>query len=243
MKVLSIDIGGTNVKILASGEKEPRKFPSGPTMTPAQMVSGVKKLAADWKYDRVSIGYPGLIQNSRIMREPHNLAPNWIGFNFEAAFGCPVRLINDAAMQALGSYEDGILLFLGLGTGLGSAFVVDGHVAPLELAHLPYKKGTYEYYIGNQARMRLGKKKWMKHVYYITGVMMAALNPNDVVIGGGNVKNLKELPYRMQGRRQRLCFYRRIPYVGRKIQSSLPQRKKMLSNNNTKKRISNDFKE
>lgn len=194
MKVLSIDIGGTNVKILASGEKEPRKFPSGPTMTPAQMVSGVKKLAADWKYDRVSIGYPGLIQNSHIMREPHNLAPNWIGFNFEAAFGCPVRLINDAAMQALGSYEDGILLFLGLGTGLGSAFVVDGHVAPLELAHLPYKKGTYEYYIGNQARLRLGKKKWMKHVYYITGVMMAALNPNDVVIGGGNVKNLKELP-------------------------------------------------
>jgi polyphosphate glucokinase len=194
MKVLSIDIGGTNVKFLARGEKEPRKFPSGPTMTPAQMVSGVKKLASDWKYDRVSIGYPGLIQKGRIMREPHNLAPNWIGFDFEAAFGCPVRLINDAAMQALGSYEEGILLFLGLGTGLGSAFVVDGHVAPLELAHLPYKTHTYEYYIGNQGRKRLGLKKWKKHVYYITGVMIAALNPNDVVIGGGNVKNLKELP-------------------------------------------------
>jgi polyphosphate glucokinase len=194
MKILSIDIGGTNVKFLASGEKEPRKFPSGPKMTPSQMVSGVKELTADWKYDRVSIGYPGLIQKGHIMREPHNLAPNWIGFDFETAFGCPIKLINDAAMQALGSYEEGILLFLGLGTGLGSAFVVDGHVAPLELAHLPYKTRTYEYYIGNEGRKRLGKKKWMKHVYYITGVMIAALNPNDVVIGGGNVKNLKKLP-------------------------------------------------
>jgi polyphosphate glucokinase len=194
MKVLSIDIGGTNVKILASGENEPRKFPSGPTMTPAQMVSTVKEIAGDWKYDVVSIGYPGLIHKGAIVREPHNLAPTWTGFDFEAAFGCPVKLINDAAMQALGSFNEGILLFLGLGTGLGSAFVVEGNVVPLELAHLPYKKGTYEDYVGKRALKRLGKKKWGKHVDYITAVMIAALHPDDVVIGGGNVHNLRELP-------------------------------------------------
>src|SRR5262245_12686742 len=131
MNVLVVDIGGTNVKILATGQAEPRKFPSGPEMTPKQMVSGVKQLAQEWKYEAVSIGYPGLIHRGRIVSEPHNLAPGWVGFNFEAAFGCPVKIINDAAMQALGSYQGGTLLFLGLGTGLGSALVVEGAVVPM----------------------------------------------------------------------------------------------------------------
>jgi polyphosphate glucokinase len=194
MKILSVDIGGTNVKMLVSGENEPRRFPSGPAMTPEIMVSSVKEIAEDWKYDRVSIGYPGLIQKDRIVLEPHNLAPTWVDFGFETAFGCPVKILNDAAMQALGSFDKGILLFLGLGTGLGSALVVEGKIVPIELAHLPYKKGTYEDYIGKQGMNRLGKKKWQKHVNYITAVLKAAINPDDVVIGGGSVKHLKELP-------------------------------------------------
>ena len=194
MKVLVIDIGGTNVKILASGQTEPRKFPSGPTMTPRQMVSGVKKLAGDWKYDVVSIGYPGVIHQGRIVSEPHNLAPKWVGFNFEAAFGCPVKLINDGAMQALGSYKEGIMLFLGLGTGLGSALVVERKVVPMELAHLSYGKGTYEGYVGLRALKRLGRKKWEKHVAFGVARLIAAIHPDDVVIGGGNAKNLKKLP-------------------------------------------------
>ncbi|HQE84614.1 MAG TPA: ROK family protein, partial [Candidatus Hydrogenedentes bacterium] len=194
MKVLVVDVGGTSVKILASGQTEPRRFSSGPTMTPAQMVSGVKELAAGWKYDAVSIGYPGVIQRGRVISEPHNLAPKWVGFDFEAAFGCPVKLINDAAMQALGSYKEGILLFLGLGTGLGSALVVEGKVAPMELAHLSYKKGTYEDYVGIRALKRLGRKKWEKHVAFGVARLIAALHPDEVVIGGGNVRKLKELP-------------------------------------------------
>ena len=160
MNVLAIDIGGTNIKILATGQNERRKFPSGPAMTPQQMVDGVKQLAADWNYDVVSIGYPGVVAKDRILSEPHNLASGWVGFDFKAAFGCPVKIINDAAMQALGSYQKGNLLFLGLGTGLGTAMVVAGIVVPMELAHLPYRKGTYEDYVGLRGLERLGKKKW-----------------------------------------------------------------------------------
>ncbi|MCE5317712.1 MAG: ROK family protein [Parachlamydia sp.] len=194
MKILVIDIGGNNVKILLSGEKEPRKFPSGPTMTPAQMVSGVKKLARGWKYDRITIGYPGLIHQGKIVVEPHNLAPKWVGFDFEKAFGCPVRMLNDAALQALGSYNKGILLFLGLGTGLGSAMVVEGNVVPMELAHLSYKKGTFEDYVGNRGLKKYGKKKWNKHIDGIVKHIIAALPADDVVIGGGNAKKLLHLP-------------------------------------------------
>lgn len=194
MKVLVIDVGGTKVKILISGQKEPRKLPSGPQMTPALMVAGVKKLAGSWKYQAVSIGYPGLVQHGSIAAEPHNLAPGWIGFDFEAAFGCPVKIINDAAMQALGSYEGGELLFLGLGTGLGSALVADGVVFPMELAHLSFKRGTYEDYVGLRGLKRLGKKKWRQYVEFGVARLMAALHPDDVVLGGGNAKKLKKLP-------------------------------------------------
>jgi polyphosphate glucokinase len=194
MNVLTVDIGGTNVKILATGQDTPRAFPSGPTMTPKRMVSGVKKLARDWKYDVVSIGYPGLVVRGRPVAEPHNLASGWVGFDFKAAFGRPVKMINDAAMQALGSYKSGKMLFLGLGTGLGSTLIVDGIVEPMELAHLPYKKGTYEDYVGIRGLERWGKKKWRRHVADVVALLSAALEPDDIVLGGGNVKKLKELP-------------------------------------------------
>jgi polyphosphate glucokinase len=194
MNVLVVDVGGTHVKILASGYDEPRKIPSGPTMSPEQMVAGVKKLAGEWKYDAVSIGYPGLILRDRVALEPHNLAPGWVGFDFEAAFECPVRLINDAAMQALGSYQGGLLLFLGLGTGLGSALVVQGVVVPLELAHLSYRKRTYEDYVGLRGLKRFGKKKWRGHVASVVDRLVTVLHPDDVVLGGGNAKKLKVLP-------------------------------------------------
>jgi polyphosphate glucokinase len=194
MRVLVVDIGGTNVKILATGQKTPRKFPSGRKLTPKKMVAGVKALAEDWKYDAVAIGYPGLVRGGRIMSEPHNLGRRWIGFNFTSAFGCPARVINDAAMQALGSYKRGLLLFLGLGTGLGAALVVDGVVIPMELAHLSFKNGTYEDYLGVRALRRLGRKKWQKYVEFGTARMIEALHPDDVVLGGGNAKKLKKLP-------------------------------------------------
>jgi polyphosphate glucokinase len=194
MNVLTIDIGGTNIKILATGQKEPRKFPSGPTMSPREMVEGVKKLAADWKYDVVSIGYPGVAVKDRILTEPHNLAKGWVGFDFKAAFRRPVKIINDAAMQALGSYKKGQMLFLGLGTGLGSAMVVEGVVVPMELGHLSYRNGTYEDYVGLRGLKRLGKKKWRKHVAFGVNRLISALQLDDVVLGGGNAKNLTELP-------------------------------------------------
>ncbi len=194
MNILVVDVGGTNVKILTTGQKESRKFPSGPALTPSQMVIGVKKLAEDWTYDAVSIGYPGVVLRNRVVSEPHNLAPGWVGFDFAVAFGCPVKIINDAAMQALGSYKDTELLFLGLGTGLGSAMVVNGVVIPMELAHLPYRKGTFEDYMGLRGLERLGKKKWQKHVEYGIERLIAALRPDDVVLGGGNTKKLKKLP-------------------------------------------------
>ena len=194
MNVLVIDIGGTSVKILASGQTEPRRFPSGPTMTPAEMVSRVKELADEWKYDVVAIGYPGVIHRGRVVSEPYNLGPNWVGFDFETAFGCPVKLMNDAAMQALGSYKEGILLFFGLGTGLGSALVAEGNVVPMELAHLSYGDNTYEDYLGLRGLKRFGKEKWESYVRFGVARLIAALHPDDVVIGGGNVKKLKELP-------------------------------------------------
>lgn len=194
MNVLVVDVGGSNVKILATGQDEPRKFSSGPKMTAEQMVSGVKELAGDWKYEVVSIGYPGPALRDRAVSEPPNLAPGWVGFDFQSAFGRPVKLINDAAMQALGSYRGGKLLFLGLGTGLGSAMVVAGMVMPMELAHLPYRKGTFEDYVGADALKKQGKKKWRKHVAKVVALLVAALQPDDVVLGGGNVNKLKELP-------------------------------------------------
>lgn len=194
MKVLVVDIGGTSVKILASGARAPRRFPSGPSMTPAQMVDGVKKLAGAWQYEAVSIGYPGVIRRGRIVTEPHNLAPKWVGFNFEKAFGCPVKLINDAAMQALGSYRDGVMLFLGLGTGLGSALVIDGKVAPMELAHFSYENATYEDYVGIRGLKRLGRARWEKHVGAAAARLIEGLMPDDTVIGGGNVARLTKLP-------------------------------------------------
>jgi polyphosphate glucokinase len=194
MNVLVIDVGGTNVKILATGQTEPRKFPSGPTLTPKGMVAGVKKLARDWKYNAVSIGYPGLVVRNRPLAEPYNLGRGWVGFDFGAAFKHPVKVVNDAAMQALGSYKRGKMLFLGLGTGLGSTMVSDGIIEPMELAHLPYKKGTYEDYVGERGLEKRGKKKWRRHVADVVERLIAALEPDDVVLGGGNVTKLKELP-------------------------------------------------
>ena len=196
MNVLVIDIGGTNVKLLATGRTEEVKFPSGPKMTAKAMVAGVKKATATWSYDAVSIGYPGPILRGSPGAEPHNLGAGWVGFDFEGAFGRPVKMINDAAMQALGSYKGGKMLFLGLGTGLGSTLVCEGIVQPMELGHLPYKKGTYEDYLGIRGLERNGKKKWRKHVADVVERLIAALQPDDVVLGGGNVKNLKELPNR-----------------------------------------------
>ena len=192
--MLVIDIGGNNVKILATGQNESRKFPSGCTLTSKQMVAGVKKLAGDWKYDVVSIGYPGIVVRNRLIAEPHNLGRGWMGFDFEAAFKRPVKVVNDAAMQALGSYKHGKMLFLGLGTGLGSAMIVDGIIESMELAHLPYKKETYEDYVGERSLKKRGKKKWRRSVADVVSRLVTALEPDDVVLGGGNVKKLKELP-------------------------------------------------
>ena len=194
MKVLVVDVGGTHVKILATGEDIPRKILSGPTLTAKQMVFGVKKLARGWDYNVVSIGYPGPVIQCRPVTEPFNLGPGWVGFDYEKAFGCPVKVINDAAMQALGSYKRGKLLFLGLGTGLGSTMVVDGVVEAMELGHLPYKKATYEDYVGLRGLEKYGKKKWRQYVVDVVTRLIAALQPDDVVLGGGNVKELKELP-------------------------------------------------
>lgn len=196
MNVLVIDIGGTSVKIHATGRKEPRKFPSGPAMTPRQMVDGVTKLAADWNYDAVSIGYPGVVSNNRITIEPDNLGRGWVGYNFKAAFRRPVKIINDAAMQALGSYRKGTMLFLGFGTGLGTALVADGVVIPMELGALSYRDGTYEDYVGQRALEKFGKRKWRTHVALVVKELAFALCVNDITLGGGNIANLQKLPPR-----------------------------------------------
>ena len=192
--VLVIDIGGTHVKVLATGQKAMREFVSGPSLTPKKMVSQVRKLVSDWKYDAISIGYPGPVLLNRPISEPWNLGKGWKGFNFEAAFKRPVKVINDAAMQALGSYKRGKMLFLGLGTGLGSAAIVDGIVEPLEFGHLPYKKATFEDYLGIRGLRKYGKKKWRRYVADAVERLIAALEPEEVVIGGGNVHRLKKLP-------------------------------------------------
>ena len=194
MNVLVVDVGGTNVKILATGQEERRKLPSGPELTPERMVAGIRQLAEGWPYEAVSIGYPGPVRRGRIVSEPHNLGRGWVGFDFEAAFGFPVKVINDAAMQALGGYERGKMLFLGLGTGLGSALIVEGMVVPLELAHLPFEKGTFEDYVGLRGLERWGKKEWRRYVADVVARLIAAILPDEVVLGGGNVKELKELP-------------------------------------------------
>src|SRR5712672_1192937 len=196
MNVLVVDIGGTHVKVLATGHDAHREFDSGPALTPKRMVSGVRKLVADWKYDVVSIGYPGPVLRGRPVSEPWNLGKGWVGFNFEAAFKCPVRVVNDAAMQALGNYKRGKMLFLGLGTGLGSALIVDGIVEPMELGHLPYRKATFEDYVGIRGLEKHGKKKWRRYVADVVERLAAAIEPDEVVLGGGNVKKLKELPSR-----------------------------------------------
>ncbi len=196
MKILVIDVGGTHVKVLATGHKQRVEIPSGPELTPAKMVAALKKATVGWKYDAVSIGYPGPVAHGRPLAEPHNLGHGWIGFDFKKAFGHrPIRMINDAAMQALGSYKGGRMLFLGLGTGLGSALIVDNFVEPMELAHLPYKKGrTYEDYLGLAGLKRQGKKKWRRHVNDVVQQLKSALQADYVVLGGGNARLLKKLP-------------------------------------------------
>jgi polyphosphate glucokinase len=194
LKVLVIDVGGTHVKVLATGQEQRREFASGPTLTPKQLVAKVRKLVADWKYDVISIGFPGPVLRNRPIAEPWNLGKGWMGFNFEAAFKRPVKVLNDAAMQALGSYRRGKMLFLGLGTGLGSAVIVEGIVEPMELGHLAYKKATFEDYVGIRGLEKHGKKKWRRYVADVVARLVAALEPEDVVLGGGNVHKLKKLP-------------------------------------------------
>jgi polyphosphate glucokinase len=192
--VLVVDIGGSKVKLLASGQDQPRSFPSGPHLTPEALVQGVLAAAQGWDYEVISLGYPGPVLHGRPVAEPANLGRGWVGFDFAAAFGRPVKLLNDAAMQALGSYQGGKMLFLGLGTGLGSAMIVNGILEPMELAHLPYRKGTFEDYVGQRGLKRLGKKKWRRHVARVVEQLRQALEPDYIVLGGGNVKKLKELP-------------------------------------------------
>lgn len=193
--VLAIDVGGTNVKLLATGQKTVRKIPSGANLTAADMAEQVKAAVKDWRYEAISIGYPGPVVQGRPINEPFNLAPGWVKFDYHRAFGKPVKIINDAAMQALGSYKKGRMLFLGLGTGLGSAMIVDGVLQPMELAHLPYKKGrSYEDYLGKRGLDRMGRKKWQKNVFYVVAQLRQAVQADDVVLGGGNAKKLDGLP-------------------------------------------------
>jgi polyphosphate glucokinase len=195
VQILVIDVGGTNVKVLATGQSQPVNIPSGPAMTARAMAAAVRKATADWEYTRVSIGYPGPVVDNLPLIEPRNLGKGWVKFDFAKAFGHPVKLINDAAMQALGSYEGGRMLFLGLGTGLGSALIVEGQIAPMELAHLPYKHGkTFEDYVGRRGLERLGKKRWQHHVGEVSRILKAALVADYVVLGGGNAKLLKKPP-------------------------------------------------
>jgi polyphosphate glucokinase len=194
MRVLVVDIGGTHVKVLATGQEAHREFPSGPTLTAAQMADGVKTVAAGWVYDAVSIGYPGPVVHGHPLAEPRHLGPGWVGFNYRGAFGCPVKVVNDAAMQALGSYCGGKMLFLGLGTGLGSTMIVDGIVEPMELGHLPYRDGTFEQYVGLHGLDAHGLAQWRRDVEDVVARLIAALEPEDVVLGGGNVHQLETLP-------------------------------------------------
>jgi polyphosphate glucokinase len=192
--VLIVDVGGSHVKVLASDEPEARRADSGPDLTAAQMVESVKKLTADWTWDCVSVGVPSPVHGGRVAAEPVNLGEGWVGFDYAAAFGKPTKVVNDAAMQALGSYEGGRMLFLGLGTGLGSALVADGFVQPMELGHLPYKKGTFEDYVGSAGLGKRGKRRWRLDVADAVAKLSAALEPEYVVLGGGNARKLGPLP-------------------------------------------------
>ena len=193
--ILVIDVGGTHVKVLATGISTPIKIPSGPTLTAREMVRRVRQATKGWRYAAVSIGYPGPVVHGKPVSEPRHLGDGWLGFDFKKAFGCPVKIVNDAAMQALGSYNGGRMLFLGLGTGLGSALIVDGVLEPMELAHLPYRKGrTYEETVGEAALEHFGKKKWRREVADVVTRLKTALETDDVVVGGGNAKKLKALP-------------------------------------------------
>jgi len=196
VNVLVIDVGGSHVKIMATGQADERRMVSGPAMTAAQMASGVRALARGWKYDAVAIGYPGPVAHDMPAAEPVNLGPGWVGFDYAKAFGCPVRMVNDAAMQALGGYNGGKMLFLGFGTGLGTTLIVDGVLVPMELAHLPYRKGTFEDYVGERALLRFGNRKWGKYVADVIARLTAALEPEDIVLGGGNAARLGDLPPR-----------------------------------------------
>jgi polyphosphate glucokinase len=193
--ILVIDVGGTHIKVLATGRRKPIKIRSGPTMSAKEMVRIVRAATDGWRYSAVSIGYPGPVLHGKPVSEPRHLGEGWVGFDFKKAFAYPVRMINDAAMQALGSYRGGRMLFLGLGTGLGSALIVDGALEPMELAHLPYKKGrTYEEEVGEAALKHFGKKKWRRHVADVVTRLKAALEADDVGGGGGNAKKLHTLP-------------------------------------------------
>jgi polyphosphate glucokinase len=195
--VLVLDVGGTHVKFRIDARGEIREFSSGPAMTPARMVRKVRALAAGLAFDAVSIGYPGLVFRGRIAAEPHNLGGGWVGFNWRKAFGKPVRVINDAAMQAIGSYEGGRMLFLGLGTGLGAALIIDGSVEPTEVAHMHYRHGrTFEDYLGEAGRKRRGNHKWRKSVNEVVADLATAFEPDYVVLGGGNAARLRKLPPR-----------------------------------------------
>ena len=194
LRVLVVDVGGSHVKLLASSENEPRRFASGPNLTPQQVVEGVRATAEGWSWDVASIGVPTPVRGGKMVAEPVNLGDGWVGFDFEQALGKPTKVVNDAVMQAIGSYEGGRMLFLGLGTGLGSALIVEGVVEPLELAHLPYKSKTFEDYVSEGSLERHGKSKWRKNVFDVVKRLEAAMEPDYVVIGGGGVKHLDELP-------------------------------------------------
>jgi len=196
MNVLVIDVGGSHVKIMATGHADERRMVSGPALTAAQMAAGVRRLARGWKYDAVAIGFPGPVAHDRPVAEPVNLGAGWVGFDYAKAFGCPVRMVNDAAMQALGGYNGGKMLFLGFGTGLGTTLIVDGVLVPMELAHLPYRKATFEDYVGERALLRFGRRKWEKYVGDVVARLTAALEPEDIVLGGGNAARLRDLPPR-----------------------------------------------
>ena len=194
--VLTVDVGGSHVKALTSNESERRRFKSGASLTAKQMVEGVLKIVDGWPFDVVSVGIPSPVRGGKVVSEPINLGEGWVGFDYEVAFGKPTKVVNDAAMQAIGSYEGGRMLFLGFGTGLGSALIADGEIEPLELGHLPFRKKTFEDYVGERGLEKLGKKKWKEAVFETVERLRAAMEPDEVVLGGGGADELDELPPR-----------------------------------------------